>query len=178
MEERMTLKKTLPGVLILALAAVPVMIGGHAVADDSTPEQTPRRQHGRMMAAKGGGDHGGFGALRGMMRLFRELDLTESQMDQIDAIFEAAKPEMQTLRQQLAENRQAWHESSSPTEFDEAAAREFATGQAALHAEIMVLGMKTRAQVFGVLTPEQLETLQEAHHRGRRGGFGGQFTSP
>jgi len=176
-EEKMTLKKALPVALILALAAIPVMIGGTAVADDDGPAVTPRHPHGRMMA-KGAGGQGGFGAIRGMIRLLRDLDLSDAQMDQIEAIFEAAQPEMKALRQQLAEGRRSWHESSSLTEFDEVAAREFATGQAAIQAEIMVLGMITRAQVLGVLTPEQLETLHNSRGGDRRGGFGDQFFGP
>jgi Spy/CpxP family protein refolding chaperone len=107
-----------------------------------------------------------------MLRNANDLDVTDEQIDQIESILENARPRFEALGEQLRTQRDAWQESNDPAVFDEAATRQFAENQAALHANLMVHQMQTRAAVLSVLTPEQRETLQQirSEMQGRRGG--------
>ena len=112
----------------------------------------------------GGGHHRGPGGLRFLRllnRLADRLELTDEQRAQIESIIEEGLPPIRELREQMAEARQEFRSSTSPTEFNEEAVRAQAQAQAQLHEEIMVASMKLKAQVFSVLTPEQLEELEE-----------------
>ena len=146
--------KPLTLALVLALVAVPGALfaqgffGGHG--------------HGR-----GGPDgmfgHGGAGFLLGPMG--DAIGLTDEQRDQIEAILEQARPAMDELREQARAARDAFQSSQQPGEFDEAAARQFAQSQAQLHSEMMVQGMRLRAQVHAVLSPEQQAKLEQMRDR-------------
>jgi Spy/CpxP family protein refolding chaperone len=109
------------------------------------------------------GRHGGDGFGAGMLlgRFADRLELTDDQRAEIEAIVETSREQSQTLREQLAEARQAYRDAHEPGTFDEAEARAHAQSQADLHAEIMVIRMKTKADVYNVLTPEQQEELKE-----------------
>ncbi|MCD4747772.1 MAG: Spy/CpxP family protein refolding chaperone [Thermoanaerobaculales bacterium] len=117
---------------------------------------------------------GGLGMLHQVTRLANRLDLTDEQMQQIEDILDASKPEMERLTALLQEGRDAFHEAQQPPEFDEASARAFADAQAVIHTDLMVLGMKTRASIFSLLTPEQLNELkamyEERGYRSERAG--------
>jgi len=121
----------------------------------------------------GGGPHGmgNLGMLHHFLRMSDALELTDAQIDQIQTILDAAQPEIEGLADLMRQGRETWMAGHEPTDFDEAEAKAFAEEQSSLHAELMVLGMKTRAQVMSVLTSEQLEKLDElrAEHGGKRG---------
>ena len=107
-----------------------------------------------------------------LLHLGEELGLSDQQKTEITAILEAARPQMEELRDRLQEGREQWRENFDPASFDEEEARNFAESQAAIHAELMVLGMKTRAQVFAVLTPEQQEQMRSFREEGGPAGCG------
>jgi protein CpxP len=100
------------------------------------------------------------------------LDLTDEQQTQIQAVIDESAPQMEALHEQAAEAREAFHETFDPGAFDEAAATAFAQGQSDLHAQMMVLGMRTHSRIWSVLTPEQREQLEErrAERQERRQG--------
>ena len=168
------------GLVVVALLALPAWV---VMADDGTPPGSPGTCDG--MGPHGPrGPHGpglapglGMGMLRGAHR----LGLTETQLDQIDAVFESSRPEMEALRDELRTSREAWIESHDPAQFDAEAARVYADQQAALHADLMVLHMQTRAQVLSILTEEQRAEMgsmrEERQERGLRRGQrrGGRF---
>ncbi len=104
-------------------------------------------------------------------RLAEELDLTDAQQGQIQAILDEETPAIESMREQLRNAHQAFRESHSPGEFDEAAVRAFAESQSQTHVELMVAGARTMLRIHNVLTTEQREQLQQMrgrHHR--RGG--------
>ena len=98
-------------------------------------------------------------------RLAEELDLTDAQQSQIQAILDEETPAIESMREQLRNAHQAFRESHPPGEFDEAAVRAFAESQSPTHVELMVAGARTMSRVHNVLTPEQREQLQQMRDR-------------
>jgi Spy/CpxP family protein refolding chaperone len=107
-----------------------------------------------------------------LLHLGEELGLSDQQKTDIEAVLEAARPQMEELRNSMKEGREQWREGFDPANFDEQEARNFAESQAAIHVELMVLGMKTRSQVFAILTPEQQEQMRSFREEGGHAGCG------
>jgi Spy/CpxP family protein refolding chaperone len=107
----------------------------------------PERDHRGKRGGKGHFGRGGFGNA--------ELDLSDAQKEQLQALHETRRQKMQALRDS--------DQRPSPEERE-------------------ALGEQFHAQLAEILTPEQLATL-EAHranrpergHRGGKGGFGGEL---
>lgn len=147
--------------LILGITLAALAVGGSAVLAG------PGGPGGPGMRGPDGSRHGGFGAGRGgdgplgpLGRALHRLDLTDEQRAQIRTVVEAARPQLQQLRGQLRDGRQAFREANPPTTFDEAAIRAHVAAQSAVMADLAVLGAKVRADVLALLTPEQLEELE------------------
>ena len=94
------------------------------------------------------------GPLGAMTRLLHRLDLTSAQRDQIHAILDAAKPQLQPHVEALRAAREKMR-ALDPANFDEAQVRAIAQTRAAETTEMAVLAQKVRSQVWAVLTPEQ-----------------------
>ena len=155
---------------IVALGAA-VTIGFGAAAE-LRAQAAPAPQAGAERAAKERGERGERGKARGrrMGGLFRDIELTDAQKDQIKAIHERYRPQMQALR---PERGQARGDSAvRPDSAKRAQARDLMTRQ--------------QADIRAVLTAEQqvtfdrnLATLKEHGARkagkrdGRRGERGG-----
>jgi len=107
----------------------------------------PERDHRGKRGGKGHFGRGGFGNA--------ELDLSDAQKEQLQALHETRRQQMQALRD---------------------------SGQRPSPEEREALGEQFHAELAEILTPEQLATL-EAHranrpergHRGGKGGFGGKL---
>jgi Spy/CpxP family protein refolding chaperone len=114
-----------------------------------------------------GGDHLGFFERR-LPRMAEELGLSDEQLEKIQAVADAARPEIEKYAEQLRNGREAYRaEYDNPAEFDESAFRAHAQDQHLVQTELMVAVAKARAEIFAQLTPEQIEQLEEM-----RGSFG------
>ncbi len=102
-------------------------------------------------------DGAGFGGRMLLGPIGDKLELSDEQRQQIETIIETSRESTQTLRDQIKEGNEAYRANHEPGTFDETSAQAFATTQAGLKAELMVSRMKTKADVFNVLTPEQQE---------------------
>lgn len=149
--------------IILTIAAVAVLAAPATALAQRGPGGGPG-WHGDGM----GGDHLGFFERR-LPRMAEELGLSDEQLEKIQAIADAARPEIETYAEQLRNGREAYRaEHGNPAEFDETAFRAHAQDQHLVQTELMVVVAKAKADVFAVLTPEQIEQLEEM-----RGSFGG-----
>ncbi len=102
-----------------------------------------------MRGGPGGGPFGLFGAgLRG-------LDLTDAQRGQVRAIMESHRDEQKAIGDRMQAARKALHEAIAADALDEGAIRAKAGDVGAVEADAAVLQAKIRAEVFGLLTPEQ-----------------------
>lgn len=150
----------IPAVLILSMVAIPAF-SFHGPGGMDCP--------GHRGDGPGMGGHGGpdvMGLAMHLLHLGETLGLSDQQKTDIEAILDTARPEFEALQEQMESAREEWRDNLDPAVFDETAARNFAESQAAVHVNLMVLGMKTRAQVFNVLTPEQQEQLRQYREDG------------
>jgi Spy/CpxP family protein refolding chaperone len=149
--------------IILTIAAVAVLAAPTTVLAQRGPGGGPGWHGGGE-----GGDHLGFFERR-LPRMAEELGLSDEQLEKIQAIADAARPEIEAHAEQLRESREAYRAANDdPTVFDEAAFRSHAAAQHEIQTDLMVAVGKAKADVFAVLTPEQREQLEEM-----RASFGG-----
>jgi len=153
----------IPAALVMILAALP-LLAFHGSGHRGCPG------HPGQDGGMGGPDI--MGMAMHLLHLGEELGLSDQQKTEIGAILDAARPRMEELQNSMQESREQWREGFDPANFDEQEARNFAESQAAIHVELMVLGMKTRSQVFAILTPEQQEQLQSFREEGGPAGYG------
>ena len=80
-------------------------------------------------------------------RVADELGLTDEQLEEIQAILDAARPEIEDAREQLHALRETRRENHDPAVFNEGEVRAFAADLAEVQADLMVLGERTRAAI-------------------------------
>lgn len=91
-----------------------------------------------------------------MRFLVKKLQLTDAQQTQIKSIWQAKKPTIQPLLQQLAGGRQEMLALTANGSFDEAKVRTLANQQAQTLAQLTVEKERLISQVYNqVLTPDQ-----------------------
>lgn len=112
------------------------------------------------------------GPLGPLGRALHQLDLTDEQRAQVRTILDTARPVLEPLREQLRMNREAFRNSQSPTEVDEAAIRAHVAAQAVVEADLAVAMARVRASVLALLTPEQLAQLERLREQGPMRGRG------
>src|SRR5258708_4129356 len=110
--------------------------------------------------------------------LLGKLDLNAAQKRQIKEIMTAARPQMQSLREQMQANSlKLWQTQPSDPNYASLASQVSQT-HGSLAAQMMTQRADLRAQVFKVLTPAQqtqlsaLELQKHTHKHGPRGGPG------
>jgi Spy/CpxP family protein refolding chaperone len=118
----------------------------------------PAQAHSR------GPGHGEPGA-----RMFRHLDLTAAQREQVSKIFQEQAP---AFKERVQADRAA-HDALRKAAIDPGAdIRPLADAAGKAHAEVAVLRAETMRKVIPLLTPEQRTKLEQApaggRHHGRR----------
>jgi periplasmic protein CpxP/Spy len=114
---------------------------------------------------------GGHGAGEfGTMRLFRRLELTEAQRDQVFKIFHEQAPALREKMRAVRQAREALREAASAPTFDSARVRELADAQGRAIADAAVMRAETMSRVVALLTPEQRAKLDEVREKGPRRG--------
>jgi Spy/CpxP family protein refolding chaperone len=110
--------------------------------------------------------------------LLGKLDLNAAQKQQIKEIMTAARPQMQSLREQMQANSlKLWQTQPSDPNYAGIASQVSQT-HGSLAAQMMMQRADVRAQVFKILTPAQqgqlatLEAQMQTHKHGARGGPG------
>ena len=142
------ISKRTAAVLLCVLLAAVVMVA---------QAMPPHGRHGM--------GHGFAGDLFFFERMAERLDLSDEQRDQFEALRhdqrEAARPLVRTL----VAGRKALREASHGVQFDEAAVRAIAEGQAQAMIEMTVLKARGRHAMHAMLTPEQRRKLHRHHKR-------------
>lgn len=139
-----------------------MLLGGAMVSYAQGPgDMGPGHGPGPMM----GGMHGGPGGPMGHM--FRELNLTDAQKQQVKSLMDANKTSMHTLMLQMEQNRLAMLQATTGGAYDAAKVQALATQQAQLQAAITVQHEAMQHQVYTqVLTAEQrtkFDQMQAEH---------------
>jgi Spy/CpxP family protein refolding chaperone len=173
--EDATMKKTiLTTTLVLALA----LIAYPALAQNQGGCPGPGCGHGHGYAMGPGMGPGMFDGSGFLHRLHR-LDLSDEQHDQIQALIDQFQPQFEDLQGQIQDYVTELHGELQASGYNEALLRPVVEAKAGVGVELELLRMNFHSQVAGILTPEQLETLQQMRGpRGRRGFDGGKGQRP
>lgn len=116
----------------------------------------------------GGGDgfgHG-MGGGRGIERMADWLDVTPAQRTSIRAIEDKYRPQMRTLRDQMADSRKALRDLSTQAKPDESKVRTLADAQGKAMSELIVLRTRMFGEMQQLLTDAQRAKLRDFRERG------------
>jgi periplasmic protein CpxP/Spy len=121
--------------------------------------------------------HHGWGHHRGPWHLLSKLGLSDAQKAQVKTIMTAARPEMQSLHEQMHANMQKLPQTQPTDANYSTISAQVSQTHGSLSAQMMTQQASIRAQIYKVLTPAQqtqLATLQAqmAAHRQSRGAGG------
>jgi Spy/CpxP family protein refolding chaperone len=109
---------------------------------------------------------------RGPWHLLGKLGLSAAQKEQIKGIMTAARPQMQSLHEQMKANMLKLQQTKPTDPNYTTIASQVSQTHGSLSAQAMTQRSEVRAQVFKVLTPEQqtqlatLEAQMQAHRHG------------
>lgn len=145
---------------ILVVAGIAVLVIGATVL---------ALGHGRLGLGqhKRGEGHGHGDMLEHMAR---ELNLTDTQKQQVKAIMDSAESSTEGTRTKLDEIRKQIDAATANGQFDETQVRNLANQRAQLEADMMVEHLRAKSKVFGILTAEQRTKAEEMHKRFDRHG--------
>lgn len=88
-------------------------------------------------------------------------DLSEDQQKQIKQIVDNMRLDMKETITQLKQGRQGMAQFITSDKFDSAKAQSYADAQGKLYAKMMFIRMKTRAQIYQVMTPQQQAEIRK-----------------
>lgn len=108
-----------------------------------------------------------------LRRMAEHLDLDATQSDSINNIMEAARPEVQTLRDRIRANKKALHALDVDDADYGAKLQNLSAESGELAAEMALLRGRIRSDVHAVLTPEQQRQLADRAQRLRERGHDG-----
>src|SRR6202789_3477773 len=103
--------------------------------------------------------HHGWHHHRGPWHLLSKLGLSDAQKTQIKSIMTAAKPEMQSLHQQMRTNMQKLQQTQPSDANYSTIASQVSQTHGSLSAQMLTQQANVRAQIFKVLTPAQQTQL-------------------
>jgi Spy/CpxP family protein refolding chaperone len=141
-----------------SLIAIGVSAGAfvHAQDQNTNPQAPPFR--GRGMGPGGPGGPGRFGVPGGMgmlPMLGPQINLTDTQRDQIKSIAEAHKDEWKALLDRSRTAHTALEEAITADALSEAAIRQKSAEAAAVEADVAVARAHAHAEVWQILTADQ-----------------------
>jgi Spy/CpxP family protein refolding chaperone len=93
-------------------------------------------------------------------RMATDLNLTASQQQELKGVFESARPEMQQVRDRARQNAEKLRAAQPGSENYAAVVSEVARNAGDLATRAVTNGAQLRAQVWGILTPEQRQKLE------------------
>ncbi len=115
-----------------------------------------------------GWHRGGWSGARGMFlrHMARYLDLTDSQKAQIKSLWEAQRPAIQPLLQQLAAGRKDMLVATANGSFDQAKVQAIATQQAQTLAQLTVLREQLQSKIYNtVLNSDQRAKVDQLRQK-------------
>ncbi len=139
-------------VILMSIALVAV--GAIFVIGQTSDGKKEGRNFGKHGGSEGHGKRGKRGGGdKGMM--FRGLDLTDAQKEQMKAIRQASFEGSKSLREQMKASHDQLKAATKDGAFNESQVQAIAQQQGALHAQMIVGREKVKSQMFAILTPEQ-----------------------
>lgn len=112
---------------------------------------------------------GGFGGPALMIEHMADhLDLDDTQRAQVQNVVEAAKPEIEALREQFRANREALESLATDDPAYDAQLNDIAISNGQLATEGTLLFTRVKNEIHAVLTDEQIEKLERSKERMRQ----------
>ena len=136
---------------LLTTGAVMTAAAGLSIASAQTTTTTT--------PPAGPSGHHGWHHHRGPWHLLSKLGLSDAQKTQIKSIMTAAKPEMQSLHEQMRANMQKLEQTQPSDANYSTIASQVSQTHGSLSAQMMTQRANVRAQIFKVLTPAQQTQL-------------------
>ena len=103
-----------------------------------------------------------FSSLQLPASLVSYLNLTQSQVGEIQVLIGSDRQRLEPLLTRLNGNRQRLAAATEKGKFDEKLVRKLATQQSRLMAELIVATSRFQAELYAVLTPEQQTKVDDA----------------
>jgi Spy/CpxP family protein refolding chaperone len=156
--------------LALGAAAVAMLAVGVAYA-----QNPPAAPQGRAPAmGRGGGQMGPMG----MMGMFRRLDLSTQQKDELKAAFQAQRDQNQAVRDRVRKAEQALQTALLADAPDQGKIQQLQTDLSQAQQDALGARVAMELKAYQILTPAQRQQLRDAQARrgsrmGRRGRWGG-----
>jgi hypothetical protein len=134
--------------------------------DQTRPVQPPASEHGgcEVVVAELP-----FSSLQLPASLVSYLNLTQSQVGEIQVLMGGERQRLEPLLTQLNRNRQLLVAATKKGKFDERLVRKLATQQSRLMAELIVATSRFQAELYAVLTPEQQTKVDDARRQSSDG---------
>jgi Spy/CpxP family protein refolding chaperone len=152
------------GVVAFAVVLLVAAVGLAMTTASSTSDWQPAGQ-GRQGAPDGrppgpppgspGEGPGGIG------RMLLHLDLTAAQLEQVKALMQAERDAGAPYRETLRDIDEQMRQAVESGQFDEATVRALAEKAAAASIEMRVIGARTQAAIYKLLTDEQKKALAD-----------------
>lgn len=152
---------------VMLMSVALVLAGAIFVNGQKAETNEDGMRFGKQGHRAGQGKHGNHGKRRGhsMKMLFRELELTDVQKEQIKSIAQASRESSKSLREQVKANREQLRKIGEGGVFSETQVQAIAEQQGALHAQMIVERERVKSQIFAILTPEQKAKAAELKAR-------------
>jgi hypothetical protein len=130
--------------------------------DQTRPVQPPASEHdgGEVVVAELP-----FSSLQLPASLVSYLNLTQSQVGEIQVLIGSERQRLEPLLTRFNRNRQRLVAVTENAKFDGKLVRKLATQQSRLMAELIVATSRFRAELYAVLTSEQHRKVDEARHQ-------------
>jgi LTXXQ motif family protein len=106
-----------------------------------------------------------FSSLQLPASLVSYLNLTQSQVGEIQVLIGGERQRLEPLLTQLNRNRQLLAAATEKGKFDEKLVRKLATQQSRLMAELIVATSRFQAELYALLTPEQQTKVDDARRQ-------------
>ena len=149
------------------LVASSIALGVASLAQAQPAPGSGEGAHAHRAAMHGHGHGHGHGGMRGM---FRQLNLTEAQQDQIFKIHHDQAPAFREQAKKARAARAELRKLAHADRLDEGQLRRAADAQAKAMSDLAVMHAQTLNRVRSVLTPEQRTQFDKLREqRGRRG---------
>jgi Spy/CpxP family protein refolding chaperone len=148
------------GALALTFAAAAPLVAG----DDQGRQGPPPMGGGPFFGPGPGGPRGPggpMGLLGDLGPAIRHAEVTEDQQAQIKGVIDSHRDEFKAIGDRMKAARDGMRAIVEADTIDENAIRAKAADVAAVEADMAVLGAKVRAEILGLLTPEQLERVKQ-----------------
>lgn len=104
------------------------------------------------------------GGLAGL-KTFIDLDLSETQKTEVLSIIDKYQDKRQSTRENLREARENLRNAMKSDQFNEDGLRTAYRQVSSIQEDMLVLRMQMKSELKALLTPEQLELLQEKKER-------------